>query len=178
MSKIHKIPSPKRLRGCVYWGYWSNSKHLTERCLYQFLGSNKWLVRKPFPNPQNEHGIAWVNKSYAIAIDLNLGYYIIKIGLRCTQNLCHQPSFLGPDLPQELTMETTDSPDKQSLELMESQEDVWVFPRDLLYISWGSLENQIDCSWTSLDSLDGFLSNVAMLTLKSMQKNSTSCALN
>jgi hypothetical protein len=24
----------------------------------QFLGSNKWLVRKPFPIPQNEHRIA------------------------------------------------------------------------------------------------------------------------
>ncbi len=53
---------------------------------------------------------------------------------------------------------------------MESQEDVWVFPQALLYISWGNLEDQIDCSWMSLDSLDGFLSNVAMLTLKSMQK--------
>jgi hypothetical protein len=29
----------------------------------------------------------------------------------------------------------------------------------------------------SLNSLDRFLSNVAMLTLKSMQKNSTSCTL-
>jgi hypothetical protein len=55
-----------------------------------------------------------------------LGYYTIKIGLICIQNLCHLPSFLGPDLPQELTMETTDSPDKQLLELMESLEDVWV----------------------------------------------------
>ncbi len=40
---------------------------------------------------------------------------------------------------------------------MESQEDAWVFPRDLLYISWGSLEDQIDCSWTSLDSLEWIL---------------------
>ncbi len=32
MSKIHKISSPKRLRGWVYWGYWSNSNHLPERC--------------------------------------------------------------------------------------------------------------------------------------------------
>jgi hypothetical protein len=39
--------------------------------------------------------------------------YTIKIGLRCVQNLCHQSSFLGPVQPQELTMETTDSPDKQ-----------------------------------------------------------------
>ncbi len=40
---------------------------------------------------------------------------------------------------------------------MESQEDVWVCPRDLLCISWGSLEDQIDCSWTSLDSLEWIL---------------------
>ncbi len=32
--KINKISSPKRLRGCVYWGYWSNSKHLPEHCLH------------------------------------------------------------------------------------------------------------------------------------------------
>jgi hypothetical protein len=59
------------------------------------LGSNKWLVREPFPIPKNEHGIAWVNKSYATTLDLNLGYYTIKIGVRRIQNLCHQPSFLG-----------------------------------------------------------------------------------
>jgi hypothetical protein len=51
--------------------------------------------------------------SYATALDLKRGKYTIKIGLRCIQNLCHQPSFLGPDLPQELKMETTDSHDKQ-----------------------------------------------------------------
>ncbi len=78
-----------------------------------FQGSNKWLVRKPFPIPKNEHSIAWVNKSYATALDLNLGYYTIKIGLRCIRNLCHQSSFLGPVQSQELTMEITDSPDKQ-----------------------------------------------------------------
>jgi hypothetical protein len=39
------------------------------------------------------------------------GYF--KIGLKRIQNLCHLPSFLEPDLPQELTMETTDSPDKK-----------------------------------------------------------------
>jgi hypothetical protein len=49
--------------------------------------------------------------------------YTIKIGLRHIQNLCHQPSFLGW-LPQELLMELTDSPDKQIVELMVSQEDV------------------------------------------------------
>ncbi len=32
------------------------------------------------------------------------------------------------------------------LELMESQEEVWAHLDDLLCISWGSLEDQIDCS--------------------------------
>jgi hypothetical protein len=44
-------------------------------------------------------------------------------------------------------------------------------PLRLLRLSW----NQLYCSWvslsrTSLDSLDGFLRDVAMLTLKSRQK--------
>jgi hypothetical protein len=34
VSKIHKISLPKRLRGCVYWGHWSNNKRLPERCLH------------------------------------------------------------------------------------------------------------------------------------------------
>jgi hypothetical protein len=50
--------------------------------------------------------------------------YTIKIGLRRIQHLCHQSSFLGPVQSQELTMETTDSPDKKMSELMVSQEDV------------------------------------------------------
>jgi hypothetical protein len=79
----------------------------------QFLESNKWLVMKPLPISKNEHGIARVNKSYATALDLTLGYFTIKIGSRCIQNLCHHPSFLGPVQPQELMMETIDSPDKQ-----------------------------------------------------------------
>jgi hypothetical protein len=48
-----------------------------------------------------------------MALDLKRDKYTIKIGLQCIQNLCPQPSFLGPDLQQELKMETTDSHDKQ-----------------------------------------------------------------
>ncbi len=57
-----------------------------------FWGCSKRLVRNPLPIPKKKHGIAWVNKSYATALDLNWGYYTIKIGLRCIQNLCHNPS--------------------------------------------------------------------------------------
>jgi hypothetical protein len=67
-------------------------------------------------------------------------------------------------------METTDSPDKQIVRANG-------IPRGCMSFSQGpplhllrQARNQIDCSWTSLDSLDGFLSNVVMLTLKSLQK--------
>jgi hypothetical protein len=77
---------------------------------------------------------------------------------------------LGVAEPQELTMETTDSPDKQIVRDKGIPRVCMSFPRGpplhLLRQAW----NQIDCSWMSLNSLDGFLSNVAMLTLKSMQK--------
>ncbi len=73
--------------------------------------------------------------------------YTIKIGLRHIQNLCHQSSFLRP---QELTMESTDSPDKQIVGaygiprgcMSSSQRP----PLHLLRQAW----NQIYCSWASL----------------------------
>jgi hypothetical protein len=49
---------------------------------------------------------------------------------------------------------------------MESQEDVWAHLDDLLCISWGSLEDQIDCPYRQLDNLDGSLNNFATMTSK------------
>jgi hypothetical protein len=76
--------------------------------------------------------------------------YTIKIGLRHIQNLCHQSSFLGPVQPQELTMETTDSPDKQIVGASGISRGCISFPQGpplhLLRQAW----NKIDCSWTSL----------------------------
>jgi hypothetical protein len=80
----------------------------------------------------------------------NWDNYTIKIGLRCIQNLCHQFSFLGPVQPQELTMETTDSPDKQIVGPNGIPRGCMSFlqgpPLHLLRQAW----NQIDCSWMSL----------------------------
>jgi hypothetical protein len=85
---------------------------------------------------------------------------------------------LGVAQPQELMMEATDSPDKQIVGANGIPRGYMSFPQGpplhLLRQAW----NQIDCYWASLNSLDGFLSNVAMLTLKSMQKNLTFCAHN
>ncbi len=86
--------------------------------------------------------------------------------------------FLGPDLPQKLKMKITDSHDKQIVRANGIPRGCMRFPQGPLLHLLRQAWNQIDCPWMSQDSLDGFLSNVAMLTLKSMQKNSTSCTLN
>ncbi len=75
-------------------------------------------------------------------------------------------------------METTDSHDKQIVGANGIPRECMSFPQGPPHHILRQASNQIDCPWTSLDSLDGFLSNIAMLTLKSMQKNLTSCALN
>jgi hypothetical protein len=73
---------------------------------------------------------------------------------------------LGVVQPQESTIETPDSPDKQIDGANGILRGCMRFylepPLHLLRQAW----NQTDCPWMSLDSLDGFLSNVAMLTLK------------
>ncbi len=114
-------------------------------------------------------------QSYVTALDLKRDKYTIKIGLRRIQSLCHQHSFLRPDLLQELSMESTDSPGKQIVGANGIPRGCMSLPRDLLYISWGWLgTNYIvlrrHLVSTSLDSLDRFLSNIAMPTLKSRQK--------
>jgi hypothetical protein len=76
--------------------------------------------------------------------------YIIKIGLRHIQNLCHQSSFLGPVQPQELTMETTDSPDKQIVRANGIPRGCMSFPQGPPLHLLRQALNQIDCSWTSL----------------------------
>ncbi len=143
-----------------------------------FSEHNKRLVRKPLPIPQNEHGIAWVNESHVTALDLTLGYYTIKIGSRHIQNLCHQPSFLGPVQPQELTMETTDSPDKQIVGANGIPRGCMSLPQGsslhLLRQSWGPNRFLLDVTrqsrWT--------LKQLCNADLEFMQKNSIFCALN
>jgi hypothetical protein len=80
---------------------------------------------------------------------LNWDYYTIKIGLRRIQNLCHQSFVLGPVQPQELTMETTDSPDKQIVGANGIPRGCMSFPQGhpihLLRQTW----TKVDCSWTS-----------------------------
>jgi hypothetical protein len=68
-------------------------------------------------------------------------------------------------------METTDSSEKQIVRANGIPRECMSFPQGPPLHLLGSLEDQIDGSWMSLDNLDGFLSNVAMLTLKSMQKD-------
>jgi hypothetical protein len=74
--------------------------------------------------------------------------------------------------PQELTMEAAGSPDNHIVRANGIPRR-GMSPLHLL----GSLEDQIDCHLRQLDNLDGSLSNIVMLTKKSMQTNLTSFAL-
>jgi hypothetical protein len=59
----------------------------------------------------------------------NWDNYTIKIGLGRIQNLCHQSFFLGQVQPQELMMETTDSPDKQIVGANGTARECMSFPQ-------------------------------------------------
>ncbi len=139
----------------------SNPHRWRGKRLHNHGGGVCWLLVLLWMDSWHHELIRW-KKWYKNNLKMRLTVLLFD-ALRRAPHL-PSTSFLGPVQPQELMMETTDSPDNKLLELMESQEDVWVCPRDLLCISWGSLEDQIDCSCTSLDILDGFLSNIVMLT--------------
>ncbi len=60
---------------------------------------------------------------------------------------------------------------------MESQEDVQAHHDDLLCISWGSLENQLDCSWMFTRQSSWILMQLCNANIKVYAEKLTSCAL-
>jgi hypothetical protein len=71
--------------------------------LSDFWEVNKRLVRKPFPIPKTSRVLQEIEGfSYATALDLNTGYYTIRLDARCVQNL-HHHIFLGKIFLQETT---------------------------------------------------------------------------
>ncbi len=103
--------------------------------------------------------------SYATALDLKLGCHTLRLDQDASK-ICtiilpwgkYTPTWVnnGYGRFSRHILE-------KKVELIESQEDVGAHLDDLLCISWGSLEDQ-------LDNLDGFSSNFATLTQRSMWK--------
>jgi hypothetical protein len=122
--------------------YYTKKKNV--RFLRDFWGVNKRLVRKPFPIPKKNMVLQEIEGfSYATALDLNMGYYTIR--LDPDASIIFTIIFpLGKYSYKRLPMGIAGSPDifqRTMSELMESLEYVRAYLDDLLCISKLSLED-------------------------------------
>jgi hypothetical protein len=115
--------------------------------LSNFWEVNKRLVRKPFPIPKISTVLQEIEGfSYATALDLNMGYYTIRLDPDASK--IYTIIFpWGKYSYKRLPMGIADSPDifqEKMSELMESLEFVRAYLDDLLCISKLSLEDHLD----------------------------------
>ncbi len=134
---------------------------------------NKRLVRKPFPIPKISTVLQEIEGfSYATALDLNMGYYTIRLYPDASK-IC---TVIFPWVKysyKRLPMGIVSSPDifqGNMSELMESLEFVRVYLADLLCISKLSLEDH-------LEKLEVVLGRLRKAGLKVNAAKSTFCAL-
>ena len=110
-----------------------------------FLGSCQ--VRTPFPIPKISTVLQELEGfSYATALDLNMGYYTIRLDPDSSK-ICTIIFPWGKYSYKRLPMGIAGSPDifqAKMMELMESLEYVRAYLDDLLCISRGSLEDHLD----------------------------------
>jgi hypothetical protein len=148
-------------------------KDKTVRFLSDFPEVNKRLVREPFPIPKISTVLQEIEGfSYATALDLNMGYYTIRLDPDASK-ICTNTFLWGKYSYKRLPMGIASSPDifqgKMS-ELMESLEYVRVYLDNLLCISKLSLEDH-------LEKLEEVLRQLYDAGLKVNAAKSTFCAL-
>ncbi len=119
-------------------------KDKTKRFLSDFREVNKRLVRKPFPIIKISTVLQEIEGfSYATALDLNLGYYTIRLDPDASK-ICTIIFPWEKYSYKRLPMGIADSPDifqGKMLELMETLEYLRAYLDDLLCISKLSLED-------------------------------------
>ncbi len=115
--------------------------------LSDFWEVNKRLVRKSFPIPKISTVLQEIKGfSYATALDLNMGYYTIRLDPDAS-NICTVIFPWGKYSYKRLPMGIAGSPDifqEKMLELMESLEFVRAYLDNLLCISKLSLEDHLE----------------------------------
>ncbi len=115
--------------------------------LSDFWEVNKRLVRKPFPTPKISTVLQEIEGfSYATALDLNMGYYMIRLDPDVSR-ICTIIFPWGKYSYKRLPMGIAGSPDifqEKMSELMESLEFARAFLDNLLCISKLSLEDHLD----------------------------------
>jgi hypothetical protein len=122
-------------------------KDKTIRFLSDFWKVNKRLVKKPFPTPKISMVLQEIEEfSYATALDLNMGYYTIRLDPDASK-ICTIIFPWGKYSCKRLPIGIAGSPDifqQKMLELMESLEYVRAYLDDLLCISKLSLEDHLE----------------------------------
>jgi hypothetical protein len=149
-------------------------KDKTVRFLSDFWEVNKRLVRKTLSNPQNKHVLQEIKGfSYATALDLNMGYYTIRLDPDASK-ICTiifpSGKYSYKRLPMGIAGFLQTFSKKKISELMESLEFVRAYLDDLLCISKLSLEDH-------LDKLEVVLWKLCNAGLKVNAAKSTFCAL-
>jgi hypothetical protein len=112
-----------------------------------FREVNKRLVRTPFPIPKISTVLQEIEGfSYATALDLNMGYYTIRLDPDASK-ICTVIFLWGKYSYRRLPMGIAGSPDifqEKMSELMESLDFVRAYLDNLLCISKLSLEDHLD----------------------------------
>ncbi len=141
--------------------------------LSDFWKVNKRLVRQPFPIPKISTALQEIEGfSYATALDLNMGYYTIRLDPDASKIFTIIFPW-GKYSYKRLPMGIAGSPDifhEKMLELMETLEYVRAYLDDLLCISKLSLEDH-------LTKLEEVLRRIPDAGLKVNAAKSTFCAL-
>jgi hypothetical protein len=148
-------------------------KDKTVHFLSDFWEVNKRLIRKPFPIHKISTLLQEIKGfSYATALDLNMGYYTIRLDPDAS-TICTVIFPWGKYSYKILLIGVAGSPDifqEKMSELMESLEFVRAYIDDLLCISKLSLEDH-------LDKLEVVLWQLCDAGLKVNAAKSTFCAL-
>jgi hypothetical protein len=122
-------------------------KNNTVRFLSNFGEVNKRLIRKPFPIPKiSKVLIELEGFTFATALDLNMGYYTIRLNPDASK-ICTIIFSWGKYSSKRLPMGIAGSHDNfqaKMMNLMESLEYVQAYIHDLLCISRSSLEDHLE----------------------------------
>ncbi len=149
------------------------NKDKTVYFLSDFWDVNKRLIRTPFPIPKVSTVLQEIKGfSYATALDLNMGYYAIRLDPDASK-ICTIIFPWGKYSYKRLPMGIAGSPDifqGKMLELMETLEYVRAYLNDLLFISKLSLEDH-------LEKLEEVLRQLCGTGLKINAEKLTFCAL-
>jgi hypothetical protein len=148
-------------------------KNRTVRFLSNFWEVYKRLIKKPFPIPKIHTVLQELEGfTFATALDLNMGYYIIRLDPNASR-ICTIIFSWGKYSYKRLPMGIAGSPDifqSKMLELMESLEYAQAYLDDLFCISRSSVEDH-------LEKLEEVLRRLRDAGLKVNAEKSTLCAL-